>query len=392
MPAAAPQQMSIQQQNMLARQHVLANAIDEWNQIFQQTFNTGTLPGTIINIPIRNVGLIKRFIVQVAAIVSGSAGVTHTLTNLGVSNFFSNVILTDLSNQTRINTAGWHLVAVASAKARMPYGSAITATDTPFGYGNNFKQTISAPPTITASAAANNVFGMFEIPVAYSDQDLRGGIFANVVNATLNLQLTVNPNLLVASGVDATFAMYQSSSATVATITSFTVTVFQNYLDQIPVNPKTGNPILPLLDLSTAYLLNNTSFSGLVANQDNPLPYANFRNFMSTTLIYDNAGVLTANGADISYFAIQSANYTNIFKYNVQIASLFARLRLQSDFPPGMYYFDHRNRPINTIQYGNMSLIVNPSTVTGATSTFYVGYEALAIINQVTNAGSLAGS
>jgi hypothetical protein len=96
MPAAAPQQMSIQQQNMLARQHVLANAIDEWNQIFQQTFNTGTLPGTIINIPIRNVGLIKRFIVQVAAIVSGSAGVTHTLTNLGVSNFLSNVIQTDL--------------------------------------------------------------------------------------------------------------------------------------------------------------------------------------------------------------------------------------------------------------------------------------------------------
>lgn len=387
MAAAAPQ-MNIQQQNMLARQIVLASAIDEWQIISQQTYTTGT--GTVINIPLRNVGLIKRLVVEVAATISGSTGVTHTLTKLGLANFFSQVVLTDLSNQTRINTSGWHLTAVSSAKARLPYGSAITSTDTPFGYGNNYNKTVSAPPTITASAAANNVFAMFEVPLAYADNDLRGSIYANVVNATMNLQLTVNPNMLaISTDTDPTLAVYQSNGTTRATLPSFTVTVYQNYLDQLPIGDK--GPVLPLLDLSTAYLLNNTAVSGIVANQDNPIPYANFRDFMSTTLIYDNNGSLNA-GTDINYFTIQSANYTNIIKHDVALSSLWSRLRLQSDFPTGMYYWDHRAKPISTVQYGNQQLIVNPSNVGGSGATFLMGYESLALINQITQAGSLYGS
>lgn len=391
--AAQAQQANLQarqQQNLAIRQMLIKQCQDAWQNIYQQTFNNGTLPGTIINIPLKNVGLVKRYIVEVAATVSGSAGQTHTLTTLGTSNFFSQVVLTDLNNQTRINTAGWHLTAVASAKARMPYGSAITATDTPFGYGNNFKKTQAAPATITAAANANNIFGMFEVPLAYSDNDLRGAIYANVVNATFNLQLVVNPNLLVASGVDATFAMYQSGSATVSTLTSFTVTVYQNYLDQVPIGQ--NGPVLPFYDISVSYLLNNTQFSGLVQNQDNPFPYANFRDFLSTTIIYDNAGVLTPNGTDINYFSITTANYTNVIKYDVNIASLFSRLRLQSDFPPGMYYMDHRAKPISTIQYGNISLNINFNVVTGSTSVIFIGYESLAVQNQVVQAGSIAGS
>lgn len=396
MPAPSPaqqQQAALQQrqaQNLAIRQMLIARCQDAWQNIYQQTFNTGTLPGTTINIPLKNVGLVKRYIVEVAATVSGTNGVTHSLTTLGTANFFSQVVLTDLNNQTRINTSGWHLTAVASAKARMPYGSAITSTDTPFGYGNNFKKTQTAPATITAAAASNNVFAMFEVPLAYSDSDLRGAIYANVVNATFNLQLVVNPNLLLASAVDATFAMYQSNGATVATLSAFTVTVYQNYLDQVPIGQ--NGPVLPFYDLSVSYLLNNTQFGGLVANQDNPFPYANFRDFLSTTLLYDNAGVLTANGTDINYFSITTANYTNVVKYDVNIASLFSRLRLQADFPPGMYYFDHRNKPISTIQYGNISLNVNFATVTSAASVLYIGYEALAVQNQVVQAGSLAGS
>lgn len=388
MAAPAKSAMTVQQQNLLARQLILNNSIDQLQSIYSNTFTTGA--GTVINVPLRNVGLIKRLIVQVQATVSGSAGVTHTLTELGASNFFSQVVLTDLSNQTRIQTAGWHLIAVSSAKYRLPYGSAITATDTPFGYGNNYTSVQKAPATITASAASSNVFIMFEVPVSYSDTDLRGAIYANVVNATMNLQLTVNPNLLIAStATDNVLSMYQSSSSTVATLPSFTVNVYQQYLDQIPIGNQ--GPVLPLLYLSTAYLLNNTTVTGLVANQDIPIPYANFRDFMSTTLIYNNAGTLN-NGSDVSYFAIQSANYTNILKNDPYVQALQARLRLQADFPKGMYYWDHRNKPISTVQYGNMALLVNSSSVSGSTSAFLMGYESLALINQVTQAGSLYGN
>ena len=169
----------------------------------------------------------------------------------------------------------------------------------------------------------------------------------------------------------------------------FQITVYQNYLDQIPIG-KSG-PILPALDLSTAYLLNYTQAAGLVSNTDNPFPYANFRDFLSTTVIYDNAGTLNT-GSDINYFALQAANYTNLIKLDPYTAAFFGRNRMQLDFPKGTYYFDHRDKPISTVQYGNMSLVMNPSTVTNSTSAAYLGYEALALINQVTQAGSLYGT
>jgi len=382
-------QISPQQANMMARREVIKSAVDMWLPIAQQTYNTGV--GTVINIPLRNVGLIKRLVVRVAATVQANA-LTFNLTKLGAANFFSNITFTDLSNQQRINTAGWHLMAVSSAKRRRVYAAAVT-TDTPLGYGDNFTSVMAAPSSITTNPANPNVFAYFEVPFAYTDMDLRGAIYANVTNATMNLQLTVNPNLFVSSSADPTLAMYQGTTTAAGLLPSFQITVLQNFLDQLPVAPaangQPGGVVLPLLDLSTAYLLNNTPVGGIVANQDNPLPYANFRDFMSTTLIYDNNGTLNV-GSDINYFALQSANYTNIFKLTPFDSAFLTRLILGDDMPNGMYYFDHRTKPISTIQYGNMALVVNPSSAPAGTSVL-VGYESLALINQITQAGSLYG-
>jgi hypothetical protein len=203
--------------------------------------------------------------------------------------------------------------------------------------------------------------------------------------------MTVNPNLLVVSTADATQSMYKSAGANAATLGNTTITIYQNYLDQLPIDQQTGQPLLPRLALGTAYLLNNTSFGGLVVNQQNPLPYANFREFLSTTLLYDNNGVLNA-GTDISQIALQSANFTNIFQLDAWMATFLARQIIGDDPPTGVYYIDHRNKPVATIQYGNMALQVTPSVVSSASSAFVVGYEATAIINMVTGAGSIAGT
>ena len=388
---AVANSMSPQQQNILARNIVIQNSVNAIRQIFQTSFTTG--PGTVLNIPLQNVGIIKRLWVKVAATITGTGGgPTHTLTTLGGSTFFSNVALTDLSNQFRVNTSSVHLTAVATAKARVPYGSSIVSasTDTPFGYGNNFLTTQQAPASINAVVATNNTFLYFEVPLAYSDNDLRGSLYAGVVNATMNLQLTVNPQLFVGNTADATFSMYQSSTGVVATMPACQITVYQNYLDQLPIGQK-GGPILPLMDLGTAYLLNQTVFSGITQNQDNPFPYPNFRDILSTYFIYDNNSTLNA-GTDIAQLSIQSANFTNIVKYDPSLASLFARTRMQADFPKGTYYIDTRDKPISTVQFGNMALLFNPSSVASAAASVTVFYESLAIINQVTNAGSLAGS
>lgn len=389
--AAASQPQNAAQQNAAARHAVLQSAIDEWQSVFTYT---GTPPiGQTFQVPLTNVGIVKRLLVEFSAVVTGQTGKTYTLGPFGLAAFWSNITLTDLSNQQRINTPGWHLHLVNSAKARFVYGGAInkSATDNPFGFGANWTNIQTAAASIITSASTT-LYGFLEIPMAYSDYDLRGAIFANVLNATFNVQFTINPNLFVASGVDSTFALYGSADATLPTLGTVTLNVYQNYLDQLPISSN-GQYILPYGDLGVSYLWNWTQFGGsLVQGADNPFFYANFRNFMSTLIIYDNAGTLTGNGTDINFFALRTANYTNIMKVDPKVVTLWTRLRQKQDAPLGTYYFDHRKRPIATRQYGNQAMVVNPAVVTGSTSVLYFGYEMLANISQITSAGSLPGT
>lgn len=389
--AAAAQPNNAAAQNMAARQAVLRSAIDEWQSVYTYT---GSPPaGQTFQIPLTNVGIVKRLLVEFSAVVTGATGKTYTLGPFGLAAFWSNITLTDLSNQQRINTTGIHLHIVNSAKARFVYGAAITksATDNPFNYGANFTNIQTAAASITTSASTT-IYGFLEVPISYSDYDLRGAIFANVLNATFNLQLTLNPNLFVASGVDPTFSLYSSADSSLPTLGTVKINVYQNYLDQLPIS-QNGQYILPYGDLGVSYLWNWTQFGGsLVQGSDNPFFYANFRNFMSTLIIYDNAGTLTANATDINYFALRTANYTNIMKVDPLVPTLWTRLRQKQDAPLGTFYFDHRKRPIATQQYGNQAMVVNPAVVTGSTSVLYFGYEMLANISQITSAGSLPGT
>lgn len=378
--AASPAtQMSAQQQNAIARSLVLANSIDRFQSIFAQTVNAANQ--NVLNIAPRNVGLIKGFWVEITATLTNSAGGTATLTELGPSNILSQIVFTDLQNNTRIQTSGWHLAAVNTARAQKPFLGAHTLTTYPIAYGNNYSE-ISAPATIAASGTGT-VIMRYYVPLAYSQQDLRGAVYANVVNATMNLQLTLNTAAFVAAG-DATLGVYSGSAGTVGNVS---VTVYQHYLDQLPVQQ--NQTVLPFMDLSTIYELKNTAFSAIQPNQDFPIPYANFRSFLSTFALYDNNGTLNA-GTDINYIALQSANYTQIFKMSpVTLASL-ARLKLGIDYPTALYYIDHRNKPINTIQYGNMELIINANSAPAGTQIL-VGFEDFAMVNYVTGAGSLPG-
>lgn len=375
--STANSNVNASQQNALARSLILTNAVDRFQQIYAATIDASSQ--NVLNIAPRNVGLIKGFWVEISAAVTATAAAT--LTTFGPANILSQIVFTDLQNNTRIQTAGWHLHMNNTARANMPFLGAHTLTSYPIGYGNNWTE-ISAPATLAASANGTVVMRYY-VPLAYSQSDLRGAVYANVVNATMNLQLTVNTSAFVASG-DATLGVFSGGAGTVGNVS---VTVYQHYLDQLPV--QNNQTILPYMDLSTIYELKNTSMTGLQANQDFPIPYANFRSFLSTSVIYDNGGTLNT-GSDINYWALQSANYTQLFKMSPTTLASLARLKIGVDYPDGTYYVNHRNRPINTIQYGNMELIVNASTVNSG-AQLLVGYEDFAMVNYVTGAGSLPG-
>jgi hypothetical protein len=373
-----------QQANSQARSLVLANALPMTQKIFSQTLNPQN--GGTLNITPRNVGLIRGFWVKVAATVTNAAAIALTPTPFGIANLLSQIVFYDLSNNMRINTTGWHMNVVNSVKGRQVFGGAVT-TDSPIGYGSvmkPFKQ-----PSIAATVNATGAVEMwYYIPLAYHNKDLRGAVYAGVLNATMNLQLTINPTPVVPITGDQTLAVYTGAAGATGSITAATVTVYQDYLDQLPVG-KNGSVILPYLDISAFYELKNTNLTGIAVGQDFPIPYSNFRDYLSTCVIFDNGGTLSA-GTDVNYFALQSSNFTNIFNIEPDLQSLKTRQVLQDDCPIGTYYFPSRQKPISTQQYGNMELIVNAATV-NTNAVMLIGFESIGMKSSVIPAGSLPG-
>ena len=393
--ATAPQ-MSPQQQNAIVRNLLLRGgpvgniyyppAVDMWQQL-SPILPAAVGPGSVITVQLRNVGLVKRLVFEINGTITAGATSTQTLTGLGLANLISNVMFIDLGNNTRINTTGWHCQLVSSMKRRWVFGAAI-ASDTPTGYGQSNNRVMYAPSTIAATVATPFRL-ILEVPFVKNNHDLRGAIFADVTNAVMQVQLTLNPQMFVSSTADATLAVYQSAGSDLATLSGVTVQCNQNYLDQLPRNPQTAAPILPALDLGTAYLLNNTAGGLPVANQDNGYSFVNARSYESVAWVYDNNGTLNINGSDLNYVQITSANFTQILRWDGQMLCLSERDILGADLPRGMHYLDFRHRPINTDQYGNMQIILNPNSVGGASATFLFGWEAYGVIGVVNQAGSL---
>jgi len=400
--AKAAQQMTPAQQQAQARQangntraFLLANCVPMFQPIFTGTVDPNAIANPVLNIPVLNVGLVRGFLVKVQGTITNTDGALDgTLTPLGASNAIKQIVFTDMNNQQRINTSGWHLSIVNSAKQPMVFGGAY-APNVPMGYGNNWTVMTATSPNVHGSGAKNFQYYWW-VPVAYSKMDLTGAMYANVLNATASLQITINSTVSIPVGQDATLSIYSGvPSATLkwTAASVVTVTVFQDYLDQVPMqNTQSGpQPLLPQIDVRTMYQLINTAFPAPVVGQQNPLPYANFRTYLSTTVIYDNGGTLNV-GSDITSWQLQAANTTALINEGPNEAALMARTVFHADPPAGVYYFDHRDRPIQTLNFGNMQLSVNPSLV-NANAALLVGWEFFADLSNVAYASSLpAGS
>lgn len=360
--------------------------------IFSSSIATPGATSNVVNIPLKNVGLVKGFIVEVVAALANTGSGAAALTTWNAAQILSRIALFDLDNYQRINTDGWFLNMLSTAKEGFPHAAALlsTAMDTPIKYGNNFN-VITASATIAATNGTGSVTMRYWVPVAYSKTDLRGAIFMGVVNATAYLQLTINPAPGVASG-DPTGAVYSGANTNVA-ITSAAITVYQVYLDQLPrytAGPNAGAPILPPIDVATQYRLVTTSLTGVTPAQDFPVPFSNFQQFLSLGIVYDQNGTL-AGGTDINYFALAAANTYQLFKLSPGTQAMMERIRIKTDFPVGSYLFDFRDQPINTNQTGNMQLLINAITAAAGTNVI-AGFESFAMINTILGAASLPAS
>lgn len=376
--------MQQQQMNQTLRNVVLGNAIKMKQQIYSASIDPTSQ--NVINVTgnsIRNVGLLLGFVVEVTGDIEVLT-TNATRTEMGMANMVNQIRFDDLSNYTRIQVPGWYLALLNTIRQGFGYGG-VYANNIPMGYGDNY-------PVYDGAATVNS--GVTEscrmqyyVPISYSSTDLRGAIWMGTVSATSNLQITLNPTPVGTVANNKINYVYTNTAGTGGWSGDVTVTVYQVYLDQVPRDDK-GNPLLPMLDLNTVYDLKQTTFSTPTVGQDYPMAYSNYRSFLSTVAVFDNAGDYANN--NVNYWALQSANFTNIWKVAPEIAALDSRMTLMTDMPTGSYLFESRDIPINTINYGNQELILNASAAS-AGARVLVGYESFAFIQQLVGATSLAG-
>lgn len=392
-PAMTRQQMqsALQSQNAQARRLILKQAFPMFQSIYSNIFQPANQNN--FQLPPQNVGLIRGFLVKLTATITNPASGSSllSLTPLGPGNLVQNFVFTDLQNYQRINTSGWAIALLNALRQGRPYLSS-TPSDSPLGFGSNLP-IIKAPATI-AAGTSGQVDMYYYLPLAYADNDLTGAIYANVVNATMNLQvqLATAAQAVVANTADPSLAMYQGAGAVAGvTLTDVNVNIYQDYLDQLPMS-KDG-PILPSVDMNTMYELKTTPFSAIVQGQDFYIGYSNFRHFLSTLALFDNQanGVYPTAGSDINYWSLRAANATDLRKADPYTWASFMRRKLSNDLPQPVYGLDTRHRPIYTTQSGNMNLVLNAKTVNAGASVL-VAWEMFANVSNLLNASSLASS
>lgn len=371
--------------NMANRLAIVQNAMPMMQPLqTQQIAGTVTTSNNTLTFQPRLTGLIVGFLVEVNGTYTNAGAAIANRTNGGALNCLSRITFTDLNNYTRVNTNGYHLGLLNNVKNTRGYGGAV-APNLPYNVGNVWNVN-SLAATIANGGGTAALRQFFYVPVAYSPQDLTGAIYAQVVNATMQLQLTLN----AAPGVVATdplFAVWTGASAANSiTLSNVSVTVTTLYYNT--ATPRGGNFPLPMVDLSRAYLVQDqVANMTVVANQDCAAPFANARTYYSTFGVYDNAGVFNT-GSDVTYFKLQYANLLAQWQLNPQTIALLARNAVGFDMPPGIYYFDHRSYPISTQAWGNAELDINPSAVT--TGAFLgTWYEMVAQENTIIQASSL---
>lgn len=376
-----PTAQQLSQQNMLARQVISQQGIEHTQSILSTTVDVASTRR--VTVQPRNAGLLCGFIVRVSGQVKANAGGALTRTGFGSSNLVRELSFADFSNYRRIETSGYHLALLNSARSGLNYGG-VYANSLPMGFGDNVG-VFEGPATIVADAT-ETVAHTYHVPIAYGDGDYRGAVYAATTGATMELVIDLNDNP-VGNGTNLLDPVYTGASGG-GYVGGVKVEVFQIFIDQLPRSAN-GGIILPNMDMNVAYDIKRTTFTGVTTGQDFPMDYANYRSYMSTFAIYDNGNTFNG-GSDINSFSLTTANATNIWRVTPEIAALQARKYFLSDPPAGTYYFDHRKKPINTQEFGNMELAANVKSA-NANARFVLGYESMLQLSSVNVASSLGG-
>jgi hypothetical protein len=377
--------------NSAIRANILANAIPVIQNVKSgsATYTAGT--PTTVNVLASNVGLIRRFYLEISATVD--CGTNNYLpTMIGIPNILSNVQFIDQNNRLRINTTGAHLHYQACERRRRLFGAAATVAgmSDPSGFGANIAVQQGTGTVTTAGAAFKWIF---EIPVVNSNTDLTGAVYANQTTSNNQIQFTFNPNMFAANAADSFNAAWVAdATGATPTLTGITWTLYQDFLDQLPVD-NTGFAVLPPIDIAYALCFQMINPGVQVQGVDNLYALPPFNVYQNLMLFWDNFGYSGLASSDIDYIKVQVANTYVLKQYDPYMLAVHTRNIVGADFPsqgtlasgktPGaVYNLDFRAKPLSVSQLSSTNIVFNPNTVAAATSKLQIGQEYLWYANQ----------
>ena len=328
--------------------------------------NVGTfmsLPGQTSRIKVFNVGVITmlQILVQVPVTI---AVANATASKKGPWNIINRLRLTDYDGTDRVNVSGFQLFQVNSARYREP-----------FGFNNSGASAIITNPQQPVAVGNQTVQFLINIPVAYDpESDLRGAILAQTAVGELYLNIDWNPNLLTNGSDDSLFN--GAPTTTVVMNGNISVQVWQHYLLPQAVG-QNGQIPLPPLDLMTVYELAGAVIStdNIAANQERLFNYPNVRTVIGAYVSYTKLGTtLAVLGDTLQHRLI--ANGNNTLRDESEVSKYFnQRLYTHGDLVTGVFYLMHRDKPIETAQFGNVQMGVTPVNA-GANSYFESMFES----------------
>lgn len=372
--AAAPNSPgNIMQTNAIMRAALLQSA-PRMRKLLGNFTQGGSLGGTT-RVKLFNVGITTKLIIDVVATVD-IAVATATLSPKAPFNLINRVKLTDYDGTDRVNCSGYQLWVAQCVR-----NEAIV------GYNNQSQTAVLTSPLVPTAVAAGSTFRFqLEVPLAYSDTDLRGALLTQTAVGEAYLNLDWNTLFYQNGNAD---AVLNGAATTTASNVSINVNVEQEFL--LPQNVG-GQVPLPAIDLMTVYELAGAlkSADNLAVNSEKLINYPNVRSVIGAYFNYVNNGIMNAATTDVSKLRL-IANGNNVLREYSATSKLFDQRRFltpDGDIRAGTYFESHRARPIETALYGNVQYGFTPSAVT---TTTYAPYLEVMFESFYTKGSTLPG-
>ncbi|MHB8387515.1 hypothetical protein [Metallibacterium sp.] len=326
-------------------------------------FSGGTLGGTT-RVKLFNVGITTKLILNVSVSVDIGVAIA-TASPKAPFNIINRIKLTDFDGTDRVNCSGFQLATLQCVREKHAYG-----------YNNDSQTSVLANPAVpTAIAAGQNLQFIIEVPLAFSDTDLRGALLTQTAVGEAWLSLDWNSLLYQSLNDDAVYNGAPTTTVALSAGATIQVAVEQEYLLPQSIG---GQVPLPALDLMTVYELSGAlrSADNIAVGSEKLFNYPNVRSVIGAYFSYLNNGVMHTPTTDLTRVRL-IANGNNVLREYTPFTKLFdMRKLINGDWRVGTIWELSREKPIQTALFGNVQYGITFAAVTAGNTNVEVMFES----------------